>query len=153
LEHTWAHRCRLLFPTMRDLEERSFETLNFPMCFYVRYVNDIAMAILPSSVTEILRVFNEYYPRLQFTVEMGGDSLNFLDVTIIKNNNSIEFDWYHKPSFSRRFLNFLFQHPFSQKRGTIIGMTDKLFFFFPTKILGKKFKVCHSDSSGKQLSN
>jgi len=36
---------------MRDLEERSLETLNLPMSFYVRYVDDIAMTIPPSSVT------------------------------------------------------------------------------------------------------
>jgi len=125
---------------MRDLEERSLETLNFPMSFYVRYVDDIAMTILPSSVTEILRVFNGYHPRLQFTVEMGGDFLNFLDVIIIKNNNSIEFDWYHKPTFSGRFLNFLSQHPLSPKRGTIIGMVDRLFFLSQSRFHEKNLK-------------
>ncbi|KYN16034.1 hypothetical protein ALC57_11718, partial [Trachymyrmex cornetzi] len=47
--------------------------------------------------------------------------------TIIKNNNTLEYDWYHKPTFSERYLNFLSQHPISQKRGTIIGMVDRAF--------------------------
>jgi len=56
---------------MRDLEERILETLNLQISFYVIYVNDIAMAVPPSSVNDILRIFNGYHPRLQFTVEIG----------------------------------------------------------------------------------
>jgi len=63
--------------------------------------------------------------RLQFTVEVGGYRLNFLDVTIIKNKNNLEFDCYHKPMFSERYLNYLSQHPLSQKRCSIIGMVDR----------------------------
>ena len=37
--------------------------------------------------TEILQVFNSFHFRLQFTIEIGGDRLNYLDITIIKNNN------------------------------------------------------------------
>jgi len=33
-------------------------------------------------------------------MEVGDDRLNFLDVTLIVNNNIIEFDWYHKLTFS-----------------------------------------------------
>jgi len=29
---------------------------------------------------------------------------------IINNNNVLEFDWYKKPIFSGRFLNFLSKH-------------------------------------------
>jgi len=40
---------------MRDLEERALETLNLQISFYVRYVDDIAMGIPPSSINDILR--------------------------------------------------------------------------------------------------
>jgi len=39
----------------------------------------------------------------------------------------IEFDWFHEPIFSGRYLNFLSQHPLSQKRGTVINMVDRAF--------------------------
>jgi len=29
---------------------------------------------------------------------LGGDKLNFLDVTIVKSNANLEFDWSHKPT-------------------------------------------------------
>jgi len=78
-------------------------------------VDDIAMAIPPDLVTKILNIFNSFHPRLQFIVEMGGDRLNFLDVTIIKNNNNLEFNWYQTPTFSGRYLNYFSQHPLFQK--------------------------------------
>jgi len=110
---------------LRDLEERALETLGFPPPFYFRYVDDIAMAIPAGSVEKTLNIFNSLHPRLQFAAEIGGKSLNFLDITIIKNKNYLEFNWYHKPTFSGRYLNYLSQHPVSQKRGTIIGMTER----------------------------
>jgi len=42
-------------------------------------------------------------------------------------NNRILFDWFHKLTFSDRYLNYLSQHPLSQKKGTIIGLVDRIF--------------------------
>ena len=62
-----------------------------------------------------LDIFNSQYPRLQFTMEIESDRLNFLAVTVIRDNVLTEFNWYHKPTFSGRYLNFWSQHPVSQK--------------------------------------
>ena len=59
-------------------------------------------------------------------MEVGGEQINFLDTTLIKNRNTIIYDWYHKPTFSGRYLNFYSNHPHSQKIGTIIGLVDKV---------------------------
>jgi len=103
---------------MRDLEERALNTLSYLPPFYFRYVDDIAMAISADSLELTLKIFNGLHRRLQFTAEIGGEMLNFLDLTIIKNknNNHLEFNWYHKPTFSGRYLNYLSQHPVSQKK-------------------------------------
>jgi len=68
---------------MRDLEERALEILDLSP-FYFRYVDDIAMAIPSDSINKALNIFNKFHPRLQFTLEVGGDRLNFFDVTIMK---------------------------------------------------------------------
>ncbi|KYN14005.1 hypothetical protein ALC57_13796 [Trachymyrmex cornetzi] len=60
-------------------------------------------------------------------MEIGGLTLNFLDLTLIKFNGGIEYDWYHKPTFSGRYINFMSQHPLSQKMGTIMGLVDRAF--------------------------
>jgi len=82
--------------------------------FYYRYVDDIAMDV-PSESDSVLTTFNSFHPRIQF-MEVEGNKLNFLDVIFIKNYDTIEFDWYHKPTFSGRYLNFLSQHPISLKK-------------------------------------
>jgi len=53
--------------------------------------------------------------------------LTFLEVTLINNKEKLILDWYKKPTFSRRTLNFLSHHPISQKRGTITNMIDRIF--------------------------
>jgi len=100
---------------MDDLETIALNNLKVKIPFYYRYVDDIALAVPCQKSKEVLDVFNLFYPRLQFTIEIGGRNLNFLDVTIMKNNNVLEFDFYTKSTFSRRFLSFLSQHPISQR--------------------------------------
>jgi len=79
------------------------------------------MAVPPFSVNDILKVFNDFHRRLQFIVKIRGNQLNCLDVTIIKTNNSLEFNWYHKPTFFGRYLSFLFQYPLSLKKEGLWG--------------------------------
>jgi len=44
-----------------------------------------------------VNVFNTLHPRIQFTMKIGGNRLNFLDVAINNNNNNkLEFDWFYK---------------------------------------------------------
>jgi len=48
-------------------------------------------------------------------LKVGGDRINFLDITIIKNRNGLEFDWYH---FSGKYLS---AHPMAHKKGTVMA--------------------------------
>ncbi|KAG5309059.1 GAP2 protein, partial [Acromyrmex insinuator] len=48
----------------------------------------------------------ELYPQLKFTLEEGSDRLNFLDVTLMKHNNSIIYDWHQKPTSLDAYLLF-----------------------------------------------
>ena len=34
--------------------------------------------------------------KLQFTIEIEGEKLNFLDITPYKKDNIVEFNWYYK---------------------------------------------------------
>jgi len=115
---------------MQELEttvHRTLSTVNFPIPIHYRYVDDILMAVPHDKIDHILNAFNNFHSRLQFTLEVGGQKINFLDTTIIVERNRLKIDWYHKPTFSGRFLNYWSQHSLSQKRGTIIGLTDRAF--------------------------
>ncbi|KYN21604.1 hypothetical protein ALC57_06020 [Trachymyrmex cornetzi] len=110
---------------MQDLETEALDILGVPLPFYFRYVDDILTAVPIDSIDHVLTVFNSFHERLQFTLENGGDKINFLDLTLIKNKDRLEMDWYHKPTFSGRYLNFLSAHPLSQKRGVVFGIIDR----------------------------
>jgi len=85
---------------MQDLEKRVLETFNFNISFYYRYVDDLVMAVSTSRIELIIETFNSIHPSLQFTLEIGHKTINFLDTTIIIKNNRIIFDWFHKPTVS-----------------------------------------------------
>jgi len=113
---------------MSDLEDRAISSLPVPLPFYVRYVDDIVLAAPKQYIPQIFQVFNSLHNRLRFTIKYSNNnSINFLDTTIIINNNHIEYNWYKKPTFSERFLSFFSHHPLSHKKGVIIGLTDRLF--------------------------
>ena len=95
---------------MRRLETVSLMSVNMDILFYYRYVDDICTALPPSQIDVLLERFNSFHARLQFTVERGGKTINFLDVTVSVNNNRFNFDWYRKSTFSGRFLNFHSNH-------------------------------------------
>jgi len=100
------------------------ERFGLEVPFYVRYVDDIATSVHYTQIDRLLDIFNSFHPRIQFTIEIGINKLNFLDTTLIKNDNRIEFDWFHKPTFSGKYLN-LSLHPITQKRGSLMSMIDR----------------------------
>lgn len=112
---------------LQDLESKALKSLTFTPLFFVRYVDDIALAAPATLCDHTLNIFNSFHPRLQFTMEIGEENkLNFLDVSLILVDNHLIFDWYHKPTFSRRYLHFLSNHPLCQKRDTVISLFDRV---------------------------
>ncbi|EFN70004.1 hypothetical protein EAG_04425, partial [Camponotus floridanus] len=78
-------------------------------------------------ISDIQKIFNSFHHRIQFTVEMEQNrSLSFLDVLLIVQDNKIVTDWYRKPTFSGRFLNFNSHHPIAHKKGIIVSLIDKM---------------------------
>ena len=67
-----------------------------------------------------------YSEHLQFTVEKSRDNkISFLDLEVIIKNNHIITNWYRKPTFSGRLLNFHSQHPNNNKIAIIYSLVDK----------------------------
>jgi len=113
---------------LQKLESSILNELPFKPTFYYRYVDDIALAIPRSQLNNLLNKFNSFHHRLKFTMEMvcDGDRLDFLDISIIRQGNTLIFDWFRKPTFSGRFLNYYSHHPFTQKRGTMYSLIDRV---------------------------
>ncbi|XP_046601934.1 uncharacterized protein LOC124295557 [Neodiprion lecontei] len=87
-----------------DLEQYCLNKLDFKPSFYFRYEDDIITAVPSDKVAEMLSVFNQFHPRLQFTSEIEfNHRISFLDVLIINNNQLIKTDWFHKATWSQRY--------------------------------------------------
>ena len=108
---------------LRDLEEKAIKRIPTKLPLYFRYVDDILLAAPEGFISTITDIFNSFHQRLQFTVELPQEnSINFLDVTLKSVNGILEFDWYHKPTFSGRYLNYDSHHPLCHKIGTLYSL-------------------------------
>lgn len=111
---------------MEYLEEKVLENLNFNIPFFKRFVDDCLVAVPNNKTQEILQAFNNFHKKLQFTSEIEiNNKINFLDMTLERNENKILTKWYTKPTWSGRYQNFHSNHSKNQKLSVIIGLTDR----------------------------
>jgi len=128
---------------MQDLEENVLNKDHVHLPFYYRYVDDIVFATNDANVNHILELFNSYHQRIKFTVEKESNrSLSFLDLLLIVNNNRIIIDWFHKKSFSGRYLSFFSHHPICHKIGTIFSLVDHAVLLSHPMFHMKNIKLC-----------
>jgi len=102
--------------------------------------------ILSTSKEEIyviLNEFNNYHPRLKFTLETEVNRcLSFLDVTLIIKNNKIITDWFHKSIFSGRYLSFYSNHPICHKVGIIYSLVERAIKLSHPSFHKKNLELC-----------
>lgn len=111
---------------MVDLEEECLSKLKFNVPLYKRYVDDIIIALPINEINSTLHIFNSYHPNLKFTIEHEiNNSIAFLDLYLTRENNKITTNWYRKPTWSGRLINFFSHHPFRQKIGIIYMLVDR----------------------------
>jgi len=128
---------------LQDLEERALEKINCNIPFYYRYVDDIVLAAPIDHIIKIIDTFNGFHERLQFTVEYETNkSLNFMDLRLEVENGEITIDWFHKETFSGRFLSFYSNHPRCHKIGTIYNLVDRAILLSHPKHHQKNIEMC-----------
>lgn len=128
---------------MQDLEEKVLSSLIAKPLFYYRYVDDILLAAHVEQINSILNSFNDYHERLKFTIEYESDRcLSFLDLSLNIINNSIYIDWFHKKTFSGRFLSFYSKHPLCHKIGTIYNLVDRAILLSHPRFQQKNLEIC-----------
>jgi len=111
---------------IQDLENYTLNALKFDLIFYVRYVDDIGLAVPTDKIDIILRKFNNYHDRLKFTIEYESSHfLSFLDLSLKRINDELFIDCFHKETFSERYLSFYSSHPLCHKIGSIYSLVDR----------------------------
>jgi len=83
-----------LSPISADLILQDLEIFElkkpFSLEFY-RYVDDIILSTQEYNIDTIISNFS-FHSRLKFITELGGNSLNFFNVTLIKKDNILLYD-------------------------------------------------------------
>lgn len=90
-----------------------------PKINFIRvFVDDTVTVMDKESVDEALRILNEFDENIKFTCEMENEqkSINFLNLTLMRDGTEIITNWYRKGFASGRLLNFLSSH----KRTTVL---------------------------------
>jgi len=84
------------------------------------------MIIPRTKLDFVMWTFNNYHLRLRFTCEIETNgTLNFLNTTVIREGDgSLVTNWFRKPTFSGRYINFYSNHPHQYKLNTIKNLVD-----------------------------
>lgn len=127
---------------MSTLIQQCLKNLPFYVPFFKRYVDDCVTAIPAGEESSILNIFNSYHEKLQFTIERENDStLPFLDTKLIRTEgNVILTDWYQKPTFSERILNFNSHHSFKHKINIIKNLKHRATALSSPEFVNKNIK-------------
>jgi len=128
---------------MYDLEKTILDSLRVDLKFYFRYVDDIIIAASESEIRSITNKFNNYNDGMKFTLEpMNNNSISFLDLNIILEENKRTIDWYHKKTFSGRLLSYYSSHPFCHKISTLYNLLDRAILLSHPKFHNKNINLC-----------
>lgn len=93
-----------------------------------KYVDDLFLCIPLERIQDVLRAFNNYHHKLQFTVEVEENrQLPFLDMIVIRNENqTFTTDWFKKAIASGRFLNFYSMHATHLKTNVAYNLIERV---------------------------
>ncbi|CAG9833792.1 unnamed protein product, partial [Diabrotica balteata] len=111
---------------LEHLEEIVLNKIDFDIPFFYRYIDDCLSAAPEDKMDNLLNEFNNFHQKLKFTLEIEkNNQINFLDLTLHKENSTVTTSWYTKKIWSSRYLNFNSHHTLSQKKSVVIGLADK----------------------------
>ena len=133
---------------IQDIEETVMKSFKKYIYFYGRFVDDSYILVNKDKLDLVFNSFNSVNNRINFTCELEKEQkLNFLDILVIKNeDSSITFDIYKKPTFSGRYVNYFSNHSIGVKIGIIKNLVDKIY-----KLADKKFHAKNLEIIRKEL--
>ena len=106
---------------MEYFEEMALGSTSLKPSMWLRYVDD-TFILWPhqEDVYILLDHVNSIRPSIQFTMEKEQDNkLPFLDVLVTRTEQGFRSSVYRKPTFTRQYLNFNSDHPYTVKKGIV----------------------------------
>ena len=96
--------------------------------YWHRYVDDVVCAWTgtDTELKDFLSLINSHYPSIQFTLEKGGSSINFLDLSITLKNGTHKFNIFRKPTYTDVVIDGSSFHPRCHKHAAFRSMIHRL---------------------------
>ena len=125
-----------LAPTLANLflseMERNWHNEECSPIYYYRYVDDCICIFDDISKVECFKQFlNQQHPNLEFTSEVGGKNISFLDVNI-NMTNTVETSVFRKDTYTGLLLNFEANCPKQWQSGLVLGMINRAYIISST---------------------
>ena len=93
-----------------------------------RHVDDIISIIKETSISRVLTVLNSFHKNIEFTYEMEENGkIAFLDVLIIRNNNTLKTTVYRKKTHNGDYLHWKYFAPPTWKRSTLRSIITRTY--------------------------
>ena len=114
---------------METLEKEHFQEIMGTEATWLRYVDDVFVLVPEATdLNEKLRKLNEVEDKIQFTLENEEHgTLPFLDVAIIRRDNTVKYKVYRKKTSQEDFIHYLSAHSDRIKSGVVIGFFLRAF--------------------------
>lgn len=112
---------------LTDILAEAMSELGYDPVLIVKYVDDILMIIPKEEFQNTFTIFNSINKAIQFTYEIEENHrIPYLDIMIIRNNNTLSTEFYQKPTNQGRILNYRSNHPTHQKENTAYGLIHRI---------------------------
>lgn len=122
--------------------KKSLPKLPFRVPFLKKFMDDIITAIPADQIQQSLNIMNQFNPKIQFTVETeNNNSVPFLDILVIRENNRLLSDWYRKSMSSGRYLNWSSYHPIKMKINVVKNLKSRISKISHNSFKEKNFKI------------
>ena len=94
---------------------------------FARYVDDIIRMVKKAVVDTLLKMANSLHRNLEFTIKLESEgALSFLDMKILRHQDSLKTKWFTKPTDTGLMLNFHSLAPTQYKRNVVEGTIHRI---------------------------
>jgi len=112
------------------------------VCIFLLFLADIIMDSR-NKVDTVLKVFNKYHSKLKFTHDIKVNNfLSFLNTLVIRGMDSkILTNWYRKPTYLGKYINFFSSHPRQYKFNTTDNLVDQAILLLDERFHDSNIKI------------